>query len=59
MIICMLVMLELWTRIHWQSMHPPPEGEENISNSKEQLTEIIVHKKFTDFEFDHFWRWTT
>ncbi len=55
----MLVMLELWTRVHWRSMHPLPEGEENISSSKEQLTEIIMHKKFTDFEFDHFWRWTT
>jgi hypothetical protein len=59
MIICMLVMLELWTRIHAQTMHRNLSFEQqNMSGSKEQLTEDVSHKIFTDFEVDYFWRWT-
>ncbi|CAF1412302.1 unnamed protein product, partial [Adineta steineri] len=58
MIICMLIMLELWTRIHSLSMRRHLEGEESVSGSKEILTDEIFDKKFTDFEVDYFWRWT-
>ncbi len=56
----MLIMLELWTRVHSQSMRQILSLDDgNISTSKEQLTEDINHKRFTDFEVDYFWRWTT
>jgi uncharacterized protein with PQ loop repeat len=59
MIICMLVMLELWTRVHSRSMrHHLPINQQATSGSKEQLTESI-EKRFTDFEVNFFWRWTT
>lgn len=59
MIICMLIMLEIWTRVHSKTLRRQLEGDENISSSKEQLTDGIFDKKFTDFEVDYFWRWTT
>jgi hypothetical protein len=59
MIICMLIMLELWTRIHAQSMRQLSSDQRNMSTSKEQLTEEILERKFTDFKVVHFWRWTT
>jgi hypothetical protein len=58
MIICMLIMLEIWTRIHTQTMRRNLSDQQSISSSKEQLTEEIVHKTFTDFEVTYFWRWT-
>jgi len=58
MIICMLIMLELWTRVHSQSMHRLSSDQHSISTSKEQLTEGISDRKFTDFDVDFFWRWT-
>lgn len=55
----MLIMLELWTRVHAQSIQRQLSPDiQNISSSKEQLTEEIVDKKFTDFQVDYFWRWT-
>ncbi|CAF3998395.1 unnamed protein product [Rotaria sp. Silwood2] len=61
MIICMLIMLELWTRVHSQTLRRSSTSDtsSNISNSKEQLTDDVSDKKFTDFEVDYFWRWTT
>ncbi|CAF1012979.1 unnamed protein product [Didymodactylos carnosus] len=51
MIICMLIMLELWTRVHTKSY-----------KAGQQLGAILPRsgdKKFTDFEIDYFWKWTT
>ncbi|CAF3547028.1 unnamed protein product [Rotaria sp. Silwood1] len=61
MIICMLIMLELWTRIHTQTIRRSSivDASSSISNSREQLTDEITDKKFTDFDVDFFWRWTT
>ena len=61
MITCMLIMLELWTRVHAKTMQQRlvPTDQEPISTSKEQLTEEFVHVRFTDFKVTHFWRWTT
>jgi hypothetical protein len=61
MIICMLVMLEIWTRVHAETMRNHSlSDQQSISASKEQLTDdIFLEKKFTDFEVDYFWRWTT
>jgi len=57
----MLVMLELWTRVHAKSIRGQLfSDQQSISGSKEQLTEDVVsHKRFTDFEVNFFWRWTT
>jgi len=55
----MLIMLELWTRIHSESLRRALSSDDgNISTSKEQLTEDITDRKFTDFEVDYFWQWT-
>ncbi len=54
----MLIMLELWTRVHAQSIRRQLADVQSISSSKEQLTEEIVHRQFTDFQVDYFWRWT-
>lgn len=61
MILCMLIMLELWTRTHAQSLRHMASTDPTIriSNSKEQLTEDEPHRRFTDFEVNYFWRWTT
>ncbi|UJR26547.1 hypothetical protein I4U23_007870 [Adineta vaga] len=59
MIFCMLIMLELWTRIHALTMRRQIDTEESVVGSKEQLTEEFLDKRFTDFEVDYFWRWTT
>jgi hypothetical protein len=61
MIISMLVMLELWTRVHSKSIrHQLSSDQQSISGSKEQLTEdAVTHKRFTDFQVNFFWRWTT
>ena len=61
MILCMLIMLELWTRVHAQTLlrrRAVPADIECISTSKEQLTEEAIHMRFTDFKVDYFWRWT-
>jgi hypothetical protein len=60
MIICMLVMLEIWTRVHARTMQnqSSPSDQHDLSTSKEQLTEEVIVKKFTDFEMNYFWRWT-
>ncbi len=60
MIICMLIMLEIWTRVHARTMQNQSESSDqhDISTSKEQLTEDVYVKKFTDFEMNYFWRWT-
>jgi len=59
MIVCMLIMLQIWTRVHCQTMRRKfLNDEQNLSGSKEQLTEDVYVKKFTDFEVDFFWRWT-
>jgi len=60
MIICMLVMLEIWTRVHARTMQnqSSPSDHHDLSTSKEQLTEEVIVKKFTDFEMNYFWRWT-
>lgn len=59
MIICMLIMLEIWTRVHARQMQPPlPCDDQSLSASKEQLTEEVYVKKLTDFEMTYFWRWT-
>lgn len=59
MIICMLIMLEIWTRVHARSMHQTLTiDDQSISTSKEQLTEDVIVKKFTDFDVEYFWRWT-
>ncbi|CAF1282456.1 unnamed protein product [Rotaria magnacalcarata] len=60
MIICMLIMLELWTRVHSQAMGGDSSSDTSsqISNSKEQLTEVS-DRRFMDFEVNYFWRWTT
>ncbi len=55
----MLIMLELWTRIHSESLRRVLSSDDgNISTSKEQLTEDITDRRFTDFEVDYFWQWT-
>ncbi|CAF0763875.1 unnamed protein product [Adineta ricciae] len=59
MILCMLIMLELWTRIHALTMRRQLDTEEGGAGSKEILTDEFLDKKFTDFEVDYFWRWTT
>ncbi|CAF3034263.1 unnamed protein product [Rotaria socialis] len=61
MIICMLIMLELWTRVHSQAMRGDSSSDTSsqISNSKEQLTEEVSDRRFMDFEVTYFWRWTT
>jgi hypothetical protein len=52
-------MLELWTRIHSESLRRVLSSDDgNISTSKEQLTEDITDRRFTDFEVDYFWQWT-
>ncbi len=54
MIICMLVMLELCIRVHSKSLrHHLP-----VNQQKEIIVDGSV-KKFTDFQIDYFWRWTT
>jgi len=59
MIICMLIMLEIWTRVHSQTMRRALSSDQrSISASKEQLTDEIYDKRFTDFEVNYFWRWT-
>lgn len=60
MILCMLIMLELWTRIHAKTLlrRRIQTDIECISTSKEILTEESIHMKFTDFKVDYFWRWT-
>ena len=59
MIVCMLIMLEIWTRVHARQMQPPlPCDDMSLSASKEQLTEEVYVKKFTDFQVTYFWRWT-
>lgn len=56
----MLIMLELWTRVHSRSMRRSLSTEHHdMSSSKEQLTDDFSDKKFTDFQVDYFWRWTT
>lgn len=60
MIICMLVMLEIWTRVHALSLRRQMDTEEGVLGSKEQLTdELFMERRFTDFQVDYFWRWTT
>jgi len=60
MILCMLIMLELWTRVHAKTLlrRRIPTDIECISASKEQLTEEAIHMRFIDFKIDYFWRWT-
>jgi uncharacterized protein with PQ loop repeat len=59
MIICMLVMLELCIRVYSKSQrHHLPVNQQGLPSSKE-LTSEIREKKFTDFEMEYFWRWTT
>jgi hypothetical protein len=59
MIICMLVMLELCIRVYSKSLcHHLPVNQQSLSNSAE-LTSNIREKRFTDFEKEFFWRWTT
>ncbi len=54
MIICMLVMLEICTRVYSKSLrHHLPV------NQQKELSVDIKEKKFTDFEMEYFWRWTT
>jgi solute carrier family 66, member 2 len=58
MIACMLIMLELCTRITYKSMrHHLPISQQNLVNGKDVPTEL-VEKKFTDFRIDSFWKWT-
>jgi len=63
MIICMLIMLQIWTRVHAKTMghHLPVKHHQSTGSitSKDPLTFDNVEKKFTDFEVDYFWRWTT
>lgn len=56
----MLIMLELWTRVHAETMRRLAESDpENIvASSREQLTDQVFDKKLTDFEVTYFWRWT-
>ena len=62
MIICMLIMLEIWTRVHARTMQNQLAStvvdQQDITASKEQLTEEVIVKKLTDFEMSYFWRWT-
>lgn len=60
MIICMLIMLELWTRVHAEAIrrHASSDPENGMTSSREQLTDEILDKRFTDFEVNYFWRWT-
>ncbi|CAF3708779.1 unnamed protein product [Rotaria sp. Silwood1] len=59
MIICMLIMLELCIRVYSKSLcHHLPVNQLNMSHTKE-LTLDIHEKKFTDFEMNYFWKWTT
>lgn len=59
MIICMLVMLELCIRVYSKSLcHHLPVSQQSVSISKD-LTFDIHQKKFTDFQWEHFWKWTT
>ena len=58
MIICMLVMLELCIRVYSKSQrHHLPVNQQGLSGSKDLSTDLN-EKKFTDFEMEHFWRWT-
>lgn len=61
MILCMLIMLELWTRVHNETLQRGFISDTNgqLSNSKEQLTGEVPDKRFTDFDINYFWRWTT
>jgi hypothetical protein len=59
MIICMLVMLEICIRVYSKSLrHHLPINQQSLSTSKDLI--IDNHeKKFTDFQMEYFWRWTT
>ena len=60
MTLCMLIMLELWTRVHAKSLRlRVPSDIQAITTSKEQLNEDPNDMRFTDFKVQYFWRWTT
>ena len=60
MIICMLLLLEIWTRVHSESIQRNLSTDlHSISDSKEQLTDDTSDRKFINFEIGYFWRWTT
>ncbi|CAF0774640.1 unnamed protein product [Rotaria sordida] len=61
MIFCMLIMLELRTRVHSQTIrrNSTTDTSTSMSCSREQLTDDMSDKKFTDFQIDYFWQWTT
>ncbi|CAF0775284.1 unnamed protein product [Didymodactylos carnosus] len=51
MIVCMLIMLELWTRVHTKSYQGGQQlGVTSLTSSE---------KRFIDFDIDYFWKWTT
>ena len=62
MIICMIVLLELWTRVHSQSLHHRLTVNFNgMSGSREQLTDDMTTSsdtKVSDLEIFYFWKWT-
>jgi hypothetical protein len=55
----MLVMLEICIRVYSKSLrHHLPINQQSLSTSKDLI--IDNHeKKFTDFQMEYFWRWTT
>lgn len=60
MILCMLIMLELWTRVHAKTLRSQvPSDLQVIPGSKEQLNEEPTEMRLTDFKIKYFWRWTS
>lgn len=59
MIICMLVMLEICIRVHSKSLrHHLPISQQNSPTIKDASSDMH-EKKFTDFDVEYFWKWTT
>ncbi len=54
MIICMLIMLELCIRVYCKSLrhHLPVKEQKELAGENQE-------KKFTDFQLENFWKWTT
>jgi hypothetical protein len=59
MILCMLVMLEICIRVYSKSQrHHLPVNQQTLAASKDLIPDVR-EKKFTDFEVEYFWKWTT
>jgi hypothetical protein len=55
----MLVMLEICIRVYSKSQrHHLPVNQQSLAASKDLIPDVR-EKKFTDFEVEYFWKWTT